>query len=338
MALTYGNVPMFGYEDRQFVTAGKPEGVGWNNLGRRDILGVVLHRMLGTLTGTDQWFGYNAVEALTDYGIGVAATDGAKAGHIYKWNDPLGHRSGWASGPVSTPYGDGAAFVAKYGILGVNKRLVSMEISGQQNTPMDDFSWRELVHFIAWHADQKRIPYDQFPHYHVTGFSFLLWHQEFTIGTGKECPFTYVMQNTNRLIADVKAMLQECQMAGSSKQEPGEQPPAVPTPKYAIPLPIAELTAIDVRDKDTAQTVALANGYTYVYVGDRVRCTQRTARYQRIVKPGERWADIPRVGPDIEPGETFDVTWLAIAPEGHRVYITPYWTRVMQGHTERVKD
>lgn len=336
----FGNVQEFGYVDRQSVTAGKPEGVGWDNLGQRDILGIALHRMLGSLTGTDQFF--RTATALTDYGLGVAARDGsALAGYIYKWNDPWGWRSGWASGPVSMPYGDGAAFVRKYGIMAVNKRIVSIEISGDQNTVIDAFAWGELVHFIAWHADQAKIPWDQFPHYHVTGMSFLFWHQEFTIGTGKECPFEYVMQNTNRLIADVKAMLKEHQtVAGPVVSQPVPPVVAVPKPRYATPLPILQLTQVDVRDKDTVPAVVSDNGVQYIYVGDRVRVTapKGTPRYQRMANDGEAWADVPRVGPDLKRGEEFEVSWLAIHPNGGRVYITPYWTRVMQGHVVRVAD
>ncbi|MGI8548118.1 MAG: hypothetical protein ACR2M1_12440, partial [Gemmatimonadaceae bacterium] len=216
----FGRVPMFGYADRQFVTKNKAEGDGWDNLGQRDVLGIVLHRMLGSLTGTDQFFGMPGVGALTDYGMGVAAQDGNLAGYIYQWNDPYGYRAGWASGPVSSPYGDGALFVAKYGINAVNKRLVSIETSGFEDTPIDAFAWGELVHFVAWWADQKHIAWDVFPLNPATGFSFLLWHQELTRGTGKLCPFNALMSRTNELIAAVQALLKQYQVAATTVTPP----------------------------------------------------------------------------------------------------------------------
>ena len=233
MALTYGNVPMFGHLDRQSVTASKPAGAGWDNLGQRTVRGVVLHRMLGTLRGTDQYF-RGSTPALTDYGLGVREVDGDLAGVIYQWNDPYGHRSGWASGPVSAPYGDGAAFVTKYGVNAVNRDLVSIEISGYQTTPIDDFAWRELVHFVACWADQCKVPWATFPHNPATGFSFLIWHQEFTIGTGKECPFQWVMQNTDRLIADVAAFLKPYQTGGATEPAPIPQPTKEDRPPFEV--------------------------------------------------------------------------------------------------------
>lgn len=209
MALQFGKVPQFGYIERPII---KPEGKGWNNLGKRDILGVVLHRMLGSLWGTDSYFRFDYVNALTDYGIGVAATDGtANAGVILKWNDPWGYRSGWASGPVSAPYGDGATFVAKYGINAVNRRLVSLEISGNQTTPIDNDSFAEIVHFIAFHADQAGISWQEFPYYKVTGMSFLFYHDEFCFGSGKRCPFEVVKSLINTIVAAVKSVLRRYQ-------------------------------------------------------------------------------------------------------------------------------
>lgn len=228
VANTYGRVPKFGYVDRQAVTANKPEGQGWDNLGKRDVLGVVLHRMLGSLAGTDQFF--RTANALTDFGLGVAATDGSDlAGVIYQWNDPFGYRSGWASGPYKGAWGDGLAFGQKYSVNAINRRLVSVEISGQQNTPIDAFAWGKLVHFVAYFADQCKVPWETFPLNPATGISFVFWHQEFTLGSGKECPFKWVMDNTDRLIADVKEMLRKAQ-TGDVLPAPAPNPMPTPAP------------------------------------------------------------------------------------------------------------
>ncbi|MGN6031450.1 MAG: hypothetical protein ACTHQE_07270 [Thermomicrobiales bacterium] len=69
----------------------KPEGVGWDNLGKRDMLGIVLHRMWGTLNGTLSYFNDPTTGALTEFGVGVEAIDGkANAGVIQQHNDPFG--------------------------------------------------------------------------------------------------------------------------------------------------------------------------------------------------------------------------------------------------------
>ena len=127
VALTFGRVPHPPYQQRLITNS-----TAWNDLGKRTIRAVVWHRMYGTLWGTDTYFRNEAAgKALTDYGVGVEATDGAaNAGVILQWNDPTGRRSPWASGPVSNPIDDGAKFVALYGTNGVNRDAVSIEISG----------------------------------------------------------------------------------------------------------------------------------------------------------------------------------------------------------------
>ena len=112
MAIVYGRVPKPAIVDKQGTTAGKPAGRGWDNLGKHNFKGFALHRMWGTLAGTDSHFGNPSVGALTDYGLGSANIDGAALdGRIHQYNDPYGYRSPWASGPVSAPYGDGLAYV-----------------------------------------------------------------------------------------------------------------------------------------------------------------------------------------------------------------------------------
>ena len=78
--IVFNRVPHPAYQDR--IISGKPAGIGWSDLGQRVPKGVGLHRMLGTLWGTDSHFRNPTVEALTDYGVGVAAIDGANDGVI----------------------------------------------------------------------------------------------------------------------------------------------------------------------------------------------------------------------------------------------------------------
>src|SRR5690349_21671191 len=182
MTVTFGNVPHPAYLDRPIQ---KPDGFGQNNLGKRSVKGVVWHRMIGSLWGTDSYFRLSSTGALTDYGIGVLAQDGAdNDGLIIRWNDPLGYQSGWASGPVNQPYGDGLAFINKYaksdpiGVNVVNRDQVSIEISGlTYDVPLSDKSRNAIAALTAYWADQYQIPWDKWPIAPQDGFSFVRWHQ-----------------------------------------------------------------------------------------------------------------------------------------------------------------
>lgn len=223
MALIFGNVPNPGIEKRILSNSEAIQGNGWDNLGQRNPKAIALHRMVGTLWGTDSWFRRPDVGSLTDFGLGIAAVDGiANAGRIFQWNDYRGIRSGWASGPVNRPYGDGAAFVAKYGINAVNRDVVSIETSGT-NEPLDDVSWKKLVALCSFLADEMRVPYTSLPLNPHTGINLLIWHQEFTIGTGKKCPFQWLMDNTDRLYNDMKAYMRPYQES-DVRPEPAPEP------------------------------------------------------------------------------------------------------------------
>src|SRR5690349_18322664 len=65
-AVTYGRVPVPpGLKNRIIPDA---QTHAWDNLGQRVLRGIVYHRMLGTLDGTDQYFRSGAA-GLTDWGI-----------------------------------------------------------------------------------------------------------------------------------------------------------------------------------------------------------------------------------------------------------------------------
>jgi len=240
--VTFGRTPHPPFQDRPIP---KDEGNGWDDLGQRSVKGVVLHRMLGSLWGTDTFF-RGPVGALTDYGVGVTGTDGAdKDGQILRWNDPLGRRSGWASGPVSGQYGDGAAFVAKFGVVAVNRDLASIEISGHQTTPLSAKAFEAVAGLTAYWADQARVPWSGFPFNPATGISFVYWHQEFTRGTGKLCPFEVVIAQTTPLIERAKAILKQHQTGASPGPGPTPTPPPPKDTRLSkVPLP-AGVTVAD---------------------------------------------------------------------------------------------
>lgn len=265
--LVFGNVTHPPFANRPIV---KVEGVGQNDLGQRRVRGVTWHRMIGTLNGTDGWFRRPDVRALTDYGIGVMATDGPSLdGAIYRWNDPLGRQSGWASGVYSSAaYGDGAAFVATYGVDAINRDRASIEISGNYDTPLSDASRDAIARLTAYWADQARIPWDVFPIVPEDGFSFICWHNEFGPDFGqKVCPGSVVMQETAALIERTRAILKAGQLV--------ETVTLKPQPVYAAPaLPdwwessIAQLWPSDVREGDIRYRVMRRN---FEAVADTIR-------------------------------------------------------------------
>lgn len=334
MALTFGRVPHPGFVDLQHTTAGKPEGVGWDNLGKRSPKFIALHRMVGTLRGTDQHFADPTVGALTDYGLGVEAVDGkARSGEIHKYNDPLGFRSGWASGRVSAPYGDGLAIVNTYGINAVNRDGVSIEIAGYRNEPLNAFEWGELVALCAYWVDWMKIPYTSLPRNPHTGINALIWHQEFTIGTGKECPFDWVMNNTNQLYADIAAYLKPYQEGNAGVEQPKPAPVVIPAPRYAAPAPIPALAKWADVDRNNIAAVVTDEANRFYLVKDRVRAIRDTPRLRYAMPTAER------VGPNIRKGEEFDVTWIVRGgTDGQEYYITDWWSRILAKDTERVAD
>jgi hypothetical protein len=229
--LIFGRVPHPAYQDRPIT---KGEGKGQNNLGKRTVRGAVWHRMLGSLWGTDGYFRNPDVDALTDYGVGVLATDGpASDGLILRWNDPLGYQSGWASGKVIAPYGDGLAFINKYGVNAVNRDQVSIEISGHYGTPLSEPSRNAVAALTAYWADQYKVPWNVFPIAPQDGFSFIRWHQEFTGPAEKACPGVVVMSETADLIERTRAILKRFQ-ENPEIELPVEEPEPE-KPKHQLP-------------------------------------------------------------------------------------------------------
>lgn len=250
MATVFGRVPKPPAINK-FIPSSQNRA--WDNLGKRARVpnGFVLHRMEGSLNGTDTYFrGFRdaqqtGVGGLTNIGLGVAAMDGASlAGVVYEWNTPeldTEDRAGWANGQVKGAYGDGLKYVNLFGIAAVNRDLESCEISGQLSTPLDAKSREAIAARLAWRADQYgaelakqgiQFDYSTFPLIPAQDKrSFVIWHQEFTIGTGKTCPGSVVMQETDDLIARAKAIMERYQ-TGSVTPQPE------PEPVYADAAPV----------------------------------------------------------------------------------------------------
>lgn len=256
MTIIYGRVPHPPFLQRRIT---KAAGVGQDNLGKRSVKGVVLHRMIGTLWGTDTYFGFPSTKALTDYGIGVVGTDGASNdGKIIQWNDPLGYQSGWASGPVNDPYGDGLAFLKYYDwdLNVVNRDQVSIEISGRYySDPISPASIESIAALIAYWADQRGISYIDFPKC-PEGMSFVRLHQEYTIGTGKICPGDVVMQAINQIIQRAKDIMKQYQVVEVVQEPTTPEEKPVETDIYPVGMN-------EVRAKRAFGRFKASNGKTY---------------------------------------------------------------------------
>lgn len=209
---------------------------GWDDLGNRTIRGVVLHRSQGSWDGNIGHFASHCPGALTD--LQVHHVDGRMMRFVRLADPPASIRSpsGWANGRVEGAYGDGKAFVDRYGVDAVNRDLESCEITGYfaqpgettREDPVGDACWATLAQWIASRAHDYGIAWETFPAIPNEGNrSFVIWHQEFTIGTGKVCPGKAVMDGTPALIERTKAIMREAQTGA------GETPTATTTPRPA---------------------------------------------------------------------------------------------------------
>lgn len=240
--MTFGLVPHPAYQNRLVTDA---QNGAWDDLGKKWIGGVVWHRMVGSLSGTDGWFRRGAASnGLTSYGVGCAAMDGASlAGVIYVWNDPRGYaypgispnRAPWASGvySASASFGDGQAFVNEFGVNAVNAGQAAIEISGNYDTPLDDKCRASICALTAFWADQNKIPYDVFPQWPGHDYSFVRWHVEFCGEAEKPCPGTVVRNETDALIEQTRAILTQYQSSGTT---PDEEDPLADISKSAYEL------------------------------------------------------------------------------------------------------
>lgn len=307
--LTFGKVPHPAYQDRQIW---KTEGVGMNNLGKRTVKGVTWHRILGGLWGTDSYFRVPSTAALTDYGVGVLAQDGATHdGEILRWNDPLGYQSGWASGTYSSyAYGDGAAFVNKYGINAINRDRASIEISGFQDTALSPKAKQAIAAITAYWADQYHVPWHTFPNVPQDGFSFVTWHEEFGPDQGqKKCPFDVVKAATPELIEMTAAILKQYQTQAVVTPKP-------PAARYAAPITYPWLAQEDGKVHTIGGTRVLPLTLTYT-------TTRSTPRYQKGSKSAEK------IGPNIPKGTTFAAHRVFRSGDGITFVLTRYGSRVL---------
>lgn len=307
--LAFGQVPHPPYQNRPIF---KPEGFGQNNLGRRSVKGVVWHRMLGTLFGTDDYFRRADVGALTDYGVGVGGHDAwVNDGVILRWNDPHGLQSGWASGPALAPNGDGKWFVETYGVNAVNRDQVSIEVSGKYETPLTEASREAIAALTAYYADQYGIPWNRFPIAPQDGFSFVRWHQEFCGAAYKPCPGSEIIRETNELIERTRTIMKRYQTGAGAISG-----------TFDIEVFASPITYDWLAPEEASQGLDRKIGRTRVFYFPQVYTTvQETPRRQAT------GANTRVIGPPIEKGVSFRADY-CYRSHGVSWVLTPYGTRV----------
>ncbi|MEA2511634.1 MAG: hypothetical protein QOJ59_1121 [Thermomicrobiales bacterium] len=209
-------------------------GRGYDNLGPRTIRGLVLHRSQGTWSSNINHFESRCPGALTD--IQVHHEDGRMMRFVKlaRPRKSVNAPSGWANGKVLEPFGDGAAFIDKFGAetgLGAdvaNRDQESCEITGNFvqpgepssfEEPVSDACWATLAQWIASRAHDYGIPWNKFPDAPQDGFSFVRWHKEFTIGTGKVCPGQTVVDGTDALYDRVREIMKRAQTSEGARDD-----------------------------------------------------------------------------------------------------------------------
>lgn len=211
--VVFGRVPKPSNYAENVIAPNSVNGA-FDFLGARKPRGLVLHRMIGTLIGTNSYFqGEARNRALTDFGIGKGA-DG-RHGRVIRWTKPGASIAPWASGPADGIDGDGTAFWNKYKNDGVgssvfNRDCESIEIEGNYETPLPADDYAALVELVAWRADAwLRIPWNRWP-LNSDGVHCLLGHSEIT--DQKPCPGSVVYGLVPKLIEDVRARLKKYQV------------------------------------------------------------------------------------------------------------------------------
>ena len=187
----------------------------WDKLGNGANQGLLApngstvdHSMFGFLSSTDAYFRMRSVGSLTPWGIGGAADGPAYDGVIFRWMDYYAYKGiqPWSSGAWHpNGYGDGAGFVAKYGVQGINGVAEAIETSdgGARQVPMSVKQWASLIWLKAAIAHRGGLTSDTYR----AAFAFM-HHREFTKPEIKDCPFPRIYRYTSEYLAAVVALME----------------------------------------------------------------------------------------------------------------------------------
>lgn len=207
------------------------EGAGFYRVGPRQNVGVCEHITDGH--GSIEFYhaffstgGERATDALVDFVIG-------RDGRIAMLNDWRGTRAPWANGNKLGMEGDGPAFYQRFGVEGIDQKLVSIEHEGTAAEDWPAAMWNAAVSLDAWLFDQMGVRFDSYPVHQRYGVVTHMLHSEFTNKGGNaldECPGRYLKQHITAFQSDVRAVLMAHQVV-ASEPEPPVKPPVDITPK-----------------------------------------------------------------------------------------------------------
>jgi hypothetical protein len=235
--MTKGLIPLPTMEDDIIDVSARAQGIdcrGYDWLGTRPETPkfLVIHRAQCPPDASNSGYFHQACcPALTDLEVNCVT------GHMKRFVRRGASPSGWANGVVNAPYGDALAWLNLHAwdLNSVNRDGEACEVSGwflqpgepSHEDPVADPCWASLAQWIASRAHDYGISYLDFPVIPSEGGrSYITWHQEWTIGTGKVCPGKTVMDGTPALIERARAIIKQY-------QEKATVP--VPTPEPTVP-------------------------------------------------------------------------------------------------------
>lgn len=232
--VTFGQVPKPNIAERIVDT---PEFSNWNNRGPRNIVGVCVHRIEGSLESADSVFQTAQRPALTDFGIGNSYIDPPEQdGEIWQWNRLDGNQSPYANGWGENEHwsdpgvaeGHGLVFMENYyPDYDLNRDLASIENAGKADTPVSDGQLESLAHLIAYICDHYcEIPWDEFPRNKKVGSDFYAVYQHFEFA-GKDCPFPPMKALHETYVERAQEIMKQYQEDGSNPEPPPSEPFAV---------------------------------------------------------------------------------------------------------------
>jgi hypothetical protein len=177
--------------------------------------------------------GERATDALVDFVIG-------RDGRIAMLNDWRGTRAPWANGNKLGMEGDGPAFYQRFGVVGIDQKLVSIEHEGLPGEEWPGAQWQASVNLNAYLFDQFGVRYDSYPVHQDYGVVTHMLHREFTNKGGngpEECPGSWYTNRISQMQAAVKAVLMAHQLSSIPPPPDHPEPPidheAKPFPEFS---------------------------------------------------------------------------------------------------------
>lgn len=267
----FGRVPRPTFTNREIPSS---QNMAWDDLGQREVRGIFLHRMEGSLWGTDEYFRTFARAqqtkqgGLTDFGID------ATTGEALLWCESTGRKSPWASGPVQNPIKSAAIFVNLYGRNAVNQYAESIETSGWGGDAVSA-RWRAwVVAEIAYQADRygakldakgQLFDYTTYPNIpSEQNREFVMSHGWAYDGKRTTCAGSVIEALIPTINREVQAILAQYQ-ADASTEPAQPTTPATPTPTEEVLPGLDYDVAARLFNGNTAKGVLGEDGKNYPF-------------------------------------------------------------------------